>query len=187
MDRQEEVKINVFSVIEEQWPLEAFEAWLYDQNDLADQMNDSLILELFAFNYRQEGAHYVFRDVMLRYSNRKEFLLWKVKANLQDLIDGKGSRDRILQDFLTLSYNDIPILTKLGYYAYHFEDLEFAGQLKDSMIQEIKAEATALLSVINAQHAKNPHFDICDFERNNNELQVLGYTSPLPGRKWWQF
>lgn len=187
MDRLEELKIKVFSAIEEQWPLTAFEVWLYAQEDLADQMNDSLILELFEFNYRQNGALFVFRDVMLRHYNRKDFLLWKVKANLQDLIDGKDSRDRILHDFLRLSYNDIPILTKLGYYAYYFEDLEYADQTKNGIIQEIKEEATALLSVINTQHVKNPQFDICDFERNNSELQVLGYTRPLPGTKWWQF
>ncbi len=187
MDRLEELKIKVFGVIEEQWPLAAFETWLYAQEDLADQMNDSLILELFAFNYRQEGALFVFRDVMLRHYNRNEFLLWKVKANLQDLIDGKDSRDRILHDFLRLSYNDIPILNKLGYYAYYFEDLEYTGRSENGIIQEMKAEATALLRVINTQQAKNLHFDICDFERYNTELHELGYTRPLLGKKWWQF
>ncbi|NOS92987.1 MAG: hypothetical protein HOP30_13770 [Cyclobacteriaceae bacterium] len=168
MDRQEEVKIKVFRVIEEQWPLAAFEAWLYDQNDLADQMNDSLILELFAFNYRHEGALHAFRDVMLHYYDQKDFMLWKLKVNLQDLIDGKDSQDRILRDFLRMSYSELPFLQNLGFYVYYFEDLEYAGLSKKEMITRLKEDATVLLRAITTEQAKNPNFDIYKFELRSN-------------------
>src|SRR5258706_2578242 len=99
MEKGITLKEKVFQTIEEQIPLKEFEQWLYQQSDLLEKMSNDLILELFEFNYNQKGAHYEFKKSFVKYFDENEFMLWKIKANLRDLIAGKETKDRILHEF----------------------------------------------------------------------------------------
>ncbi len=97
--------------------LKDFEVWLYSQTALADQLDKPMLLDLFAFNYNQPGAFYVFRNTFLPYLDQDDFLNWKVKINLRDLIENCPTRDRILSDFERLGQQlSIPKLYWIGNY-----------------------------------------------------------------------
>jgi hypothetical protein len=120
---------RIFMAIEEQIPLKEFEQWLYSQPELLEAINDDLILGLFTFNYNQKGALYEFKIAFLQYFNEDEFMLWKIKANLSDLIAGKQTKDRILTEFYyELGYDEYPFLQRLGYYRFEIEDAEYDGR-----------------------------------------------------------
>ncbi|HEY9006349.1 MAG TPA: hypothetical protein VIM75_09455 [Ohtaekwangia sp.] len=76
----QDLKENVFKVIEHYMPLEEFESWLYSSDGLINLMNEDVVLEVFAFNYRQSDAGYQFRKAIFKFFKEDEFLLWKVKA-----------------------------------------------------------------------------------------------------------
>ncbi len=134
MYMKQELKKMVFKTIEDHLPLKEFETWLYDQEDLSNQIGEDLILELFTFNYNQNGAKYAFKNTFLNCFDKEEFMLWKVKTNLQDLIDGRETRERILNDFYWIGYDDVPCIQGLGYYMYNFEDAEYYKTEKESII-----------------------------------------------------
>ncbi len=64
------LKEKIFKVMESD--LKHFENWLYDQIDLSEQMSESLIFELYNFNYNQRNAHFEFNDLFLSFFNQKE-------------------------------------------------------------------------------------------------------------------
>lgn len=172
--------------IEEQLSLSEFESWLYKQEDLSNQMSDDLILAIFSFNYNQRAARHEFKN-FLQYFDEEEFLLWKVKANLQDLIDGKETRDRILREFYEMGYDQLPFLHSLGYYMYEFEDADYLGIGKQSLIDNLKKEANDLLAEIQVEESKNAEFKISSFKR----MPRLEFSSQIVNtantKEWWEF
>jgi len=150
-------------VIEDQLPLKEFETWLYDQTDLSEMMGNDPILGLFSFNYNQRSAQYEFKNTFLRYFDPQEFMLWKVKANLSDLIAGKGTRDRILYEFCQLGYEEYPFLQNIGYYMYYLEDIELYGKDTNTALEELKQDASQLLEKIKEQENDIPGFRITEF------------------------
>ncbi|MEJ7646158.1 MAG: hypothetical protein WKF87_16300 [Chryseolinea sp.] len=82
--------------------LEDFEKWLYGSQALSDMMGENFVFDAFAFSYKQDGAKYLFEHSMSKYLDQDEFMLWKIKSNLKDLVAGKSNRDRILDDFYRL-------------------------------------------------------------------------------------
>ena len=152
-------------VIEEQLPLKEFETWLYDQHDLSEMMSNDLILSLYSFNYNQQDAQYEFKSTFLKYFDRQEFMLWKVKANLSDLIEGKGKRDRILYEFNRLGYEECPFLRNIGYYMYYLEDIKYYGNGTDAALEDLKQDASLLLKNIKEQENNIPGFKISEFRQ----------------------
>jgi hypothetical protein len=58
MEISEEVKMKVFRVFDRLETLKGFEEWLYQQEELAERMNENFYLELFCFNYNQKDSGY---------------------------------------------------------------------------------------------------------------------------------
>src|SRR5687767_1943229 len=104
----QELKENILKTIEEQMSVKEFEYWLYRHEELSNYMDINIVLEAFSFNYNQKGARYAFKSSFLEYFDREEFLRWKVKLNLQDLIAGNPTRDRILNEFYWMGYEEVP-------------------------------------------------------------------------------
>ena len=152
-------------VMEDQLALKGFECWLYSQEELSLQMGDDVVLELFSFNYNQNGAKYAFKDTFLKYFEKEEFMLWKVKTNLQDLIDGRESRDRIISEFYDLGYDALPFLQEIGYYMYQLEDSEYTARKEAQIMIELKKDARALLQEIEIAEMQNRGFNIYNFKR----------------------
>lgn len=149
--------------MEEQLPLKDFEQWLYAQNELLDSVNDDFILELFTFSYSQKAAHYAFRNSFLQYFDKEEFMLWKVKANLRDLMEGKETRDRILNDFYKLGYDEFSFLQNLSYYMFELEDVGYGGRSEAEIMKKLKEDAQSLLTDIESEETKNLDFKISMF------------------------
>jgi hypothetical protein len=70
------------------------------------------------------------------------------------LIDGRETRDRILNEFYTLGYEELPFLQRLGYYRYEFEDSEYTNRTEAEIMIELKSDACALLQEIEMQEAQ---------------------------------
>jgi hypothetical protein len=173
--------------IEDHLTLKEFESWLYTQEELSLRMNDDLILELFSFNYNQKGAKYEFKSSFLKYFENEEFMLWKVKTNLQDLIDGRDTRDRILDEFYWIGYDELPFLQSLGYYMYELEDADYFKTGTQSVIENLKKEATELLKEILDEESKNLEFKISSFKRIPRLEFSAEVTTADNSKEWWKF
>jgi hypothetical protein len=185
------LKEKVFMVIEEQMPIKVFEAWLYDQQDLSEMMSNDLILGLFSFNCNQRGAQFEFKNTFLKYFDEQEFVLWKVKANLRDLIAGKETRDRILREFYYQDYDKYSFLQSIGSYMFYFEDDGYFDI--QVALKELKQDSAQLLKQIEEQE-KHPGFKISEFRSDPIEMKGAMYppatNSPviyLSEKKWWKF
>jgi hypothetical protein len=178
------LKEKVFMVIEQQMPVKVFEAWLYDQQDLSEMMSNDLILALFSFNYNQRDAQFEFKNTFLKYFDEQEFMLWKVKANLSDLIAGKETRNRILREFYNLEYDKYSFLHGIGSYIFNFEDIEYYGNDINAALKELKQDASHLLKQIEEQE-KHPGFKISEFRRYPAiEIRIPAFYNK---NKWWEF
>lgn len=184
---QETLKMIVFRTIEEYFSLSDFETWLYKQDDLSNQMNDDFILALFEFNYKQKGAVHEFKKTMLIFLDNEEFMLWKIKTNLQDLIEGRDSTDRILREFLQLGYRELPYLYSLGYYTYQLEDASYLNINRENVVNSLKNEATHLLQEIIEAENSNPNFKIMNFEKKQSLVFWDGAAIHPKSKEWWQF
>lgn len=184
---EQEVKNKIFMTIEDHLSLTEFESWLYSQEHLLGKLNQDCILELFTFNYNQKGARYEFKSTFLRYFDKEEFMLWKVKTNLQDLIDGRETRDRILNDFYTMGYDEVPCIQGLGYYIYELEDAEYYRMGKQSVIESLKKEAAELLQEILVEESKNSEFKISSFRRMPRLEFRAEVTTANNSKEWWKF
>ncbi|MBL0741423.1 hypothetical protein [Chryseolinea lacunae] len=187
MTLPEELKQNIFKVIEEQLPIKVFEHWLYGSVELSERMGEALILDLFSFNYNQRRARYEFKKALLKYFDEDEFLLWKVKANLQDLVDERETRDRILDDFYSLGLNDdkCEFLLHMGYYKHDIDNIGYNGLDLKSVIQNLKDDAASLLRDIKRAEDATPNFKLSDFDRHKPKEETL-QTEPVP-KQWWKF
>jgi len=184
---EQQIKSMIFKTIEDHLTLNEFESWLYSQEDLLTKLSQDFILELFTFNYNQKGAKYEFKNTFLRYFDKEEFMLWKVKTNLQDLIDGRETRDRILHDFYSIGYDEVPCIQVLEYYLYELEDADYYRMGKQSVIESLKKESAQLLQEIIAEESKNSEFKISSFRR----LPCLEFTAEVTtannSKECWKF
>jgi hypothetical protein len=148
MEIMQDLKENVFKVLEDQMSLEDFERWLYNSEELQDLMTEDVVLEAYTLNYKQRDAKYQFKKAIFKYFDEDEFLLWKVKANLTDLIANRNDRDRILYDFYYLGYDGYTFLQPIGYYMYQIEDIEYYGNDLEAVLIELKRDSEVLLGEI---------------------------------------
>lgn len=184
---EQEIKNRIFMTIEDHLSLKEFESWLYSQEVLLSRLNQDYVLELFTFNYNQKGAKYEFKNAFLGYFEKEEFMLWKVKTNLQDLVDGRETRDRILSDFYTIGYDEVPCIQGLGYYMYEIEDADYYRMGKQTVIESLKKEAAELLQEIIAEESKNSEFKISSFKRAPRLEFSAEVTTANNSKEWWKF
>lgn len=176
-------KENVFKVLESYMTLYEFEQWLYKSDALHDLISRDVVLEAFTFNYKQGDAKYQFKKAILPYFDEHEFLLWKVKANLRDLMVNSDNRDRILDDFYYLGYDGYFFLQPIGYYLYQIEDIQYYGNSLQAVLTELQQDAKKLLLEIEKQESEKPGFRLVDYRPvNKTENETPGIT-----KKWWNF
>ena len=187
------LKEKIFQVIEEQADIKEFENWLYQQSDLAEMMDQDLILELFSFNYNQNAANYIFKNSLLPYFDKEEFAHWKIMANLSDLVSGNGNTERILADFNDMSLEAYPFLTKIGYYRFYIEDCEYTGYHIEGLLKDLQREAELLLEEIQKAQVLDSAFDLKNFVSKQQLIENLKYDNAVnqinssKGKKWWKF
>lgn len=177
----ENFKKNVFKALEGYTSLGEFESWLYKSEALLDLMSEDVVSEAYTFNYRQRDAKYQFKKAIFRYFDKDEFLLWKVKSNLRDLVGNRSNRDRILYDFL--AYDGYHFLQSIGYYMYQIEDIEYYGNNLGATLAELKRDCEILLSQIEKQELDRPGFRLVDYR----PADTPGVQSPIITKKWWNF
>lgn len=73
MEILNDLKKNVFKTFEDYLTLEAFEAWLYSSEALLDLMSKDVVLEAYAFNYRQDDARYQFKKAICNTTTKTSF------------------------------------------------------------------------------------------------------------------
>jgi hypothetical protein len=184
-----EMKENIFLATEGQMSLKDFESWLYANDTLSNQMNESVVLEVYAFNYNQKDAQARFSSALLPYFDRDEFLLWKITLNLKEIIEGRDSVDRILSEFARLADEELPFLYDLAYYRFFLDEEWFN---RDAMIAKLKRNANELLVEIAAE-SKDPQFKVSSFVREStsepawatNDVEIVKGASSQ--KKWWEF
>ena len=183
----QELKENILKTIEEQMSVKEFEYWLYRHEALSNYMDIDIVLEAFSFNYKQKGARHAFKSAFLEYFDKEEFLRWKVKLNLQDLIAGNPNRDRILNEFYWMGYEEVPCLQNLGYYMYELEDSEYLQIGKESVIQNLKKDAQELFEEIQREELENSGFKISTFKKTSRLEFSVAVTNTSKEKEWWEF
>lgn len=163
--------------------LEDFERWIYDSEELQNLMTEDVVLDAYTLNYKQRDAKYQFKKAIFKYFDEDEFILWKVKSNLRDLIANRNDRDRILYDFYYLGYDGYTFLQSIGYYRYQIEDIEYYGNNLEAVLIELRHDSKVILGEIEKQELGNPGFRLKDYRANDiSEFQPLVIT-----KKWWKF
>jgi hypothetical protein len=177
------LKENVFKVLEDQLPLEDFERWIYDSDELQNLMTQGVVLETYMFNYKQPDAKYQFKKAVFKYFDEEEFLLWKIKANLRDLIADRNDRDRILYDFYYLGNDGYTFLQSIGYYMFQIKDIQYYGNDLKAVLIELRRDSEDFLRKIEKQASENPEFRLRDY-RDDGKLE---YRPLVITKKWWKF
>lgn len=144
-------KLNVFKVLEGYMPLSEFEEWLYKSEELDELMTLDIVLEAYSFNYKQRDAKFAFKEVIFRHLDEDEFLLWKIKSNLGELINGSDRVESIVIDFYKLGGKGYPWSYSIGYYEYVFDNSLYDYGDREETLNDLKAEAAQLFSLIIAQ------------------------------------
>lgn len=163
MDIPADFKLNVFKTMDEYLSIGEFENWLYTSAELQHLMDNDMVLDAFIFNYKQRDASYAFRKVMLAHFDEDEFMLWKVKSNLHDLIQGSAHVNRILNDFYRLGCNEYPYLVRLGSIIWEIEDIGYYGSDIREIRLRISQEARDLLGEIERQESETPGFRLSNY------------------------
>ncbi len=189
----EHLKIRIFKTIEDEIKLQEFEQWLYKQSDLLEHMDEDFILELFDFNYNQKGAIREFKRKFIKYFDQEEFTNWKILSNLKTLRDGCQEPERILSDFVDLSYRNYPFLSSLAHNQYKLEDYEYFGGSRDGLLKDIQTEADELLNEIEEWSISVSDAGLKYFEPKTKKINMPKYsvcenTSMTSAtKKWWEF
>ena len=190
----EDLKNRIFRTIEKEIELQDFEAWLYEQNELAERMDEELILELFSFNYGQKGACYEFERKFLGYFEKEDFTNWKIIANLEMLRKGSNESERILWNFNDLSEEGYSFLKPLGYSVYDLEESEYLGWSKKKILEVIREESAQLLEELYDWMEEPKNGNLKEFKSNYNKSYItlptkLGLSVPkiATQNKWWEF
>lgn len=194
IERMETLQEKIFKVVEEQIDIKDFESWLYAERHLSERMDESLILELYSFNYNQIGVKYEFKKLFLSFFDEGKFTNWKIITNLKALSEGCDKPKRILQDFIDLERAGYPYLQRIGYSLYSLEDCEYYGLNKQEMINDIQKEAELLLSEIQIWLQTTSGPDLKNFEskpENMEEILIIvsedELTNEMETKKWWKF
>lgn len=186
----EGLKNRIFRTIEKEIKLQEFEEWLYKRNDLAERMNEELILELFSFNYNQKGAIYEFKAKFLKYFDKEEYVLWKILSNLSTLSNGANEPDRIIGDLYDLSHSGYDFLYSIG----SLEDYNYFGWTREEFLKATIEESQELLVELEEWLAQNPHGDLKEFKKLDSTQKAITTFSRIEtttnqdgGNKWWEF
>ncbi|GAA5043736.1 hypothetical protein GCM10011506_47220 [Marivirga lumbricoides] len=190
----EDLKERIFKVIEKQVEMKEFENWLYSNIQLSERMDEELILQLYIFNYNQQGVDYEFKTLFLSFFEEREFTDWKIIANLETLSEGCKEPETILADFCDLGYENYPYLTSIGYNKYELEDYAYFNRSREQMINEIQEEASQLLAEIKDWLRTHPGEDLSKFESRTKKIDMIPNNFPenvikteSTSNKWWEF
>jgi len=104
--------------------VEQFEAWLYQQEELSDQiLSDEFILELYSFNYARKDVNYVLEKFLIENIGEEYFQSFQIKESLDVLTKSQNNCQKILDLFNSLAmYDDYNFLSGLGYCYYDMEE-----------------------------------------------------------------
>lgn len=190
----ETLKENIYKVVEKEIKINEFENWLYTESNLVDRMDEDIVFELFNFNYKQRGVDYEFEKLFLSFFDEKNFINWKIVANLKTLSEGCKQPERILSDFYELGYNGYSFLSCIGYNQYELEDCEFYGWSREELINEIQKEANQLVVEIKGCFESNWNFDLSQFQPKIRKIDMIHYHALKDvvvieafSVKWWRF
>jgi len=190
----EDLKNIIFKTIEKEIELQDFEEWLYKQNDLAERMDEELILELFSFNYNQKGANYEFDRKFVKYFDHEEFTNWKIIANLEMLRKGSNESERILWNFKDLSEDGYSFLSHLGYSVYDLEECEYLGWDRQKLLEIVRNESDQLLEELYDWMRESKSHDLKEFKSKFNKSYItlptktaVNVPKMVTQNKWWEF
>jgi len=139
-----------------------FEQWLYRNEALSYLMNSDAVLMAYEFNYGQPDSKYEFNKLFLKVFC-DEFLVWKVKANLTELINGTDRTELIVGDFYTLGNQGYSWAYSIGYYEYLLDNSLYDYGDSSEVLNNLKTESAQLLSMIMDQEKGHSDFKLSDF------------------------
>jgi hypothetical protein len=103
--------------------VEQFEAWLYSQEELSDQMiSDDFILEIYSINYARKNVKSDLEKLLIENIGEAFFQSFQIKESLDILTKSQHNCQKILDLFNSLAMNDeYTFLSGLGYCFYDME------------------------------------------------------------------
>lgn len=185
---------QIFAALAGAQSLEEFELWLYQQNDLAERMNERYLLDLFAFNYKGKDALYDFRALIKSYYREDDFMKYLIKGMLLKIAHCETLQGDTIEEINSLwRYNDLDFLRPLGMILYEIDDLWGAPDKRDSEYLKEISRKTAREILVEFEAKENlPGFNLSDINYSEPQNPILSDVNnaqeiPYREKKWWEF
>ena len=163
-----EIKYKVFEALTSKEKFFAFEEWLYNQKELADQINDELIYDLLTFNYKNSGSLVEFRKLVEKHFLIDEIDFYNVKSRLAVIINTRDVDFQLLNEFYYISVNYTSVNT-IHTFAILYEQLEYMeseGKIKQSLTDEMYIDAQFIYNAMLAFESNGGKL-LSEFLENN--------------------
>lgn len=163
-----EIKYKVFEALTSKEKFFAFEEWLYNQKELADQINDELIYDLLTFNYKNSGSLVEFRKLVEKHFLIDEIDFYNVKSRLAVIINTRDVDFQLLNEFYYISVNYTSVNT-IHTFAIRYEQLEYMeseGKIKQSLTDEMYIDAQFIYNAMLAFESNGGKL-LSEFLENN--------------------
>ena len=163
-----EIKYKVFEALTSKEKFFAFEEWLYNQKELADQINDELIYDLLTFNYKNSGSLVEFRKLVEKHFLIDEIDFYNVKSRLAVIINTRDVDFQLLNEFYYISVNYTSVNT-IHTFAIRYEQVEYMeseGKIKQSLTDEMYIDAQFIYNAMLAFESNGGKL-LSEFLENN--------------------
>ena len=107
-------KQKIFDLIGGKTTIEEFEQWVYNTEELKEEIGDDDHLELISFNYKKNGAKYELLDFLKEKIDLAEYETHKIRGMLSDALDKNEHLPHILSEFYDLYCRGYKFLSDLG-------------------------------------------------------------------------
>lgn len=213
MSLTEEIELSFFRFLNGEISLEDFEQWIYATPELETYLGEATYFEFAAFDFRQSGAKYELGKLIEVHGFLPKFYTWKLKQQLQSLLDHTMDPVNVFEDFYELYCHGYSFLQNLGMqYMYlgmyeipkriaqnrwsEEENNHFIVSLEER-ISSLKQEIEVLVGSLESGELKiiNQHeYEIGptlakkldEFEQKYNTLPIK-HEVLRKEKKWWQF
>ena len=140
------IKLNFFKLLDNEFPISEFENWIYEQDSLLEiELDKTVYFDLISFNYKHEKSLFQLKEKLKQTIDTKEFVIWKIRNLLQNIIDEKINLVIATRKLRDLYYETdeklIPITLGVGYES-EFEDVPIPSEYYqweiDSLSEKLK-------------------------------------------------
>lgn len=157
------LKIKFFKFLYGEESVNTFEQWVYETDDLENQLTNDDYLNLISLDFSEQNSQYEAGKILEQYIEAGDYETWKLRRLLTTVLEQAQNLPEVLSQFYTLYCKGYDFLDGIGlgcglsirvplnsldYSADCWEDLshEEKHQLLHSLLPKATAEAQTILS-----------------------------------------